>query len=238
MGKRNTPFRFKQFSIDHSRSSMKVGTDGVLLGAWADVDQSRHILDVGTGSGVIALMLAQRTTPQTVVDGVDIDPVDIEQAKENVANSPWTDRVRMFCAPVQEWKPILKYDVIVSNPPFFMNSFAPPDKKRVQSRHTVSLSYSDLLTAAQRLLHDNGRLNVILPTVEGIEFMKLAEPLGLTCSRLFSFRPRKNKPVERWLIELTTGRRDLVKGEIIMYEEGNSWTDGYRNLTRDFYLKN
>jgi tRNA1Val (adenine37-N6)-methyltransferase len=238
MGKRNTVFRFKHFSIDHAKSSMKVGTDGVLLGAWADVEDARNILDVGTGSGVIALMLAQRTSEDVLIDGVDIDPADVDQAIENISNSPWADRVRVSLSALQEWQPSLQYDVIVSNPPFFINSYAPPDKKREQSRHTATLSHLDILKAAQRLLSTGGRLSVILPTVEGIEFMKQAELIGFGCSRLFSFRPRKNKPVERWLIELTIGRPDITKGEIIMYEEGNEWTDGYKNLTRDFYLKN
>lgn len=238
MGKRNTVFRFKQFSIDHSKSSMKVGTDGVLLGAWADVNDARNILDVGTGSGVIALMLAQRTSQDVLIDGLDIDPADVEQALENISNSPWAHRLRVSLSPLQEWHPSLQYDVIVSNPPYFINSYVPPDKKREQSRHTATLPHVDILKAAQRLLSVGGRLSVILPTAEGIEFMKQAESMGFGCSRLYSFRPRKNKPVERWLIELTIGRPDITKGEIIMYEDGNEWTDGYKNLTRDFYLRN
>jgi tRNA1Val (adenine37-N6)-methyltransferase len=237
MGKRNSTFRFKQFTIDHSKASMKVGTDGVLLGAWANIEGAKYILDIGTGSGVIALMLAQRTPDDVKIIGVDIEPSDVQQARENVSNSPWREKVEIVCSAIQSWTSADKFDLIVSNPPFFINSFEPPDKKRVQSRHTSTLSHPDLLSAALPLLKPSGRLAVILPTVEGIEFMKAGASLGLSCSRLFSFRPRKNKPVERWLIELTLGESELLKGEIIMYEEGIEWTDGYKMLTRDFYYK-
>jgi tRNA1Val (adenine37-N6)-methyltransferase len=237
MGKRNSTFRFKQFMIDHSKASMKVGTDGVLLGAWVNIEGARDILDIGTGSGVIALMLAQRTLDDVKIIGVDIEASDVEQARENVSNSPWKDRVEIFCSPIQSWTSAYQFDLIVSNPPFFINSFEPTDKKRFQSRHTSSLSHHDLLSSAALLLKPSGRLAVILPTVEGIEFMKAGAVLGLSCSRLYSFRPRKNKPVERWLIELTHGDSQLLKGEIIMYDEGIELTDGYKMLTRDFYLK-
>jgi tRNA1Val (adenine37-N6)-methyltransferase len=237
MGKRNSTFRFKQFTIDHSKASMKVGTDGVLLGAWANIEGAKYILDIGTGSGVIALMLAQRTPDDVKIVGVDIEASDVEQARENVSNSPWKEKVEVFCSPIQSWTSTYKFDLIVSNPPFFINSFEPPDKKRVQSRHTSTLSHTDLLSSSVLLLKPSGRLVVILPTVEGIEFMKAGASLGLSCSRLYSFRPRKNKPVERWLIELTLGDAELLKGEIIMYEEGIELTDGYKMLTRDFYFK-
>jgi tRNA1Val (adenine37-N6)-methyltransferase len=237
MGKRNSTFRFKQFMIDHSKASMKVGTDGVLLGAWVHIDGAKYILDIGTGSGVIALILAQRTPDDVKIIGVDIETADVEQARENVSNSPWKEKVEIFCSPIQSWKSPDKFDLIVSNPPFFINSFEPPDKKRFQSRHTATLTHPDLLSSAALLLKPTGRLAVILPTVEGIEFMKTGASLGLSCSRLYSFRPRKNKPVERWLIELTPGDSPLLKGEIIMYDEGTELTDGYKMLTRDFYFK-
>jgi tRNA1Val (adenine37-N6)-methyltransferase len=237
MGKRNSSFHFKQFDIDHSKSSMKVGTDGVLLGAWTDVSDAKSILDVGTGSGLIALMLAQRTGNEVTIEGVDIDEVDILQAQENILNSPWAKKVKVFCCPIQDWNPKHKYDLLVSNPPYFVNSFEPPDKKRITSRHTVTLSHSDLLEAAFRLLKTEGRINVILPTVEGIQFMKAGESMGFSCTKLFSFRPRKNKPVERWLIELTLASSAITKGEIVMYEEGNTWSEAYKTLTREFYLK-
>jgi tRNA1Val (adenine37-N6)-methyltransferase len=236
MAKSDPYFRFKQFVIDHSRATMKVGTDGVLLGAWTKIHNAKTILDIGTGSGVIALMLAQRSGKDTLIDAVEIEREDADLANENVKNSPWSTKIKVFCHPVQEFNPGIRYDLIVSNPPFFSNSWAPPDQRRYQTRHTTSLSFSELIAASDRLLKEDGRLNVVLPVAESNHFIKTAESKGLYNSRRWSFRTRPGKPVERWLLEFSRIKITLDEGEILHYQSGNEWSEVYKTLTRDFYL--
>jgi tRNA1Val (adenine37-N6)-methyltransferase len=237
MPKSGTHFHFKQFSIRHDRSTMKVGTDGVLLGAWVDPADASRILDIGTGSGVIALMLAQRTSAQVAIHGVEIEPQDADQAVQNVAHSPWPHKVEIFTTSIQEYNPEERYDLIVSNPPYFNNSQEPPDKRRVQTRHTILLTYQELLQSVVRLLTPAGKFSVILPYTEGIDFIRLAAAVNLHCIRQWSFRTRREKPVERWLLTFSAAPQPIDKGEILLYEEGDQWSVNYTNLTREFYLK-
>jgi tRNA1Val (adenine37-N6)-methyltransferase len=230
-------FRFKQFAIQHDKATMKVGTDGVLLGAWVYVEGKNQILDVGTGSGVIALMLAQRTSSRVYVDGIELEEQDSEQAIENVKASPWPDKVKIYHTSFQDFMPHKKYDCVVSNPPFFNNSQKPPDSKRVQTRHTTTLPFDELIIHTKRLLSPTGTLNVILPYVEGLEFVALAFRHQLYCTRQWSFRTREEKPIERWLLEFSQAPCAMDTGEILLYSKGDEWSDCYRNLTRDFYLK-
>lgn len=235
MRKKDT-FHFKKFSIGHDRCTMKVGTDGVLLGAWADVRHATQILDIGTGSGVIALILAQRTTDDTYIDAVELLHEDAHQAMENVFMSPWKNRIKIHSLPVQEFASEKKYDLIISNPPFFMDSQAPPDKKRHQARHAVTLTYDELSDTVVRLLKKTGRFNVILPFTEGLRFISQVKNSGLFCSRQFGFKSRKEKPIERWLLEFTLQPADKETGEITLYNEFNEWSEEYRRLTKAFYL--
>lgn len=237
MSKSGTHFHFKQFSVRHDRSTMKVGTDGVLLGAWVDVTHSKRILDIGTGSGVIALMLAQRTTSDVAIDAVEVEKEDAEQARENVEQSPWPRRVEVFHSSIQNFTSEERYDLIVSNPPYFNNSAKPPDEKRIQARHTTTLPYDVLLHHAKQLLTPNGRLALILPFTEGLAFETLASQYGLRCCRKTAFRTRREKPIERWLMELSAGSCQKIDDEILLYNDGLEWSDDYIRLTRDFYLK-
>jgi tRNA1Val (adenine37-N6)-methyltransferase len=217
---------------------MKVGTDGVLLGAWTNVQHAKTILDVGTGSGLIALMLAQRTSDSVHIDAVEIEQHAYEQACQNIKNAPWHHRVNAHYVPLQQFESTQPYDLIVSNPPYFQNSQKPPDEKRVQARHTTSLSYPDLLNRTVALLGKSGRLNVILPFTEGLQFIALAEQHNLHCSRQWSFRTRHEKPIERWLLEFSSDSHlPLDTGEILLYKHGEEWSDGYKQLTKEFYLK-
>ena len=237
MGRRNKVFHFKQFSVDHSNATMKVGTDGVLLGAWANVEGCVRLLDIGTGSGVIALMLAQRSSSLAKIDAVEIEPVDAAQAQVNIGKSPWPDKVEVHCIAVQSFAPSFLYDCIISNPPYFSNSFEPPDPRRVEARHTSSLTFHDLLFSANRLLAKNGSLNVVLPHVEGLSFIELAKTFGLFCSRNWTFKTRYEKPIERHLLEFKRVSLECECREIVLYNEGENWSEDYKNLTRDFYLK-
>lgn len=160
----NPYFRFKKFTVYHDKCAMKVGTDAVLLGAWADTSFCRNILDIGTGTGIIALMLAQRS--QATVEAIDIDKEACVQATENAAASPYTERIKVVhasCADFAASNQQKRYDLIVSNPPYFINSLKCPDNKRTVARHTDTLLLSDLIREAQTLLSPSGRIALVLP---------------------------------------------------------------------------
>ncbi|MFZ6013318.1 MAG: tRNA1(Val) (adenine(37)-N6)-methyltransferase [Bacteroidota bacterium] len=231
-------FHFKQFTITHAQSTHKVGTDGVLLGAWARVADAGSILDIGTGSGLIALMLAQRTPSNVLIDAVEIEHDNAAQAKLNIQQSPWKTRVTIYDTAIQQFDPGKKYDLIVSNPPYFINSHLPPGQKRSRARHTNnSLTFQELAEAAVRLLQTDGTLCIILPYEEGLLFTGMAHRLGLHLRRECSFKARKQKPIERLLLEFSRSPGDIHKSELVLYEDQTEWSKAYKDLTRDFYLK-
>lgn len=215
---------------------MKVGTDGVLLGAWAGVHPGdRCILDIGTGTGVIALMLAQRGEAR--IEAVDIDPDCAEQAAANFAASPWSARLEARCLPIQEYEPGVRFDLIVSNPPYYVGSLHSPDQGRNRARHTDSLPFGELVRAVVRLLAEGGRFALILPPDE----MRLFRSAAL--GRLFPVRwtevcstPRRG--VRRVLAEFGTQPVPAPETERLVIQEGgpDSYTGEYRRLTGDFYL--
>ena len=217
---------------------MKVGTDGVLLGAWADVAGPERILDIGTGSGVIAIMLAQRR-PSAAVHGVEIDAESCEQARENVRISPWADRLSMVCASVQTYEGKEgAYDLIVSNPPFFSGGTFSDNQDRTSIRHTTKLPHGDLLQSARRLLSPAGRFCVVLPLIEGLRFREMATQYQLYCTRFRAVRSKEEKPVERLLLQFERRPKEIVEEPelIIQFDGINDWTPAYRELTGDFYL--
>jgi tRNA1Val (adenine37-N6)-methyltransferase len=230
-------FRFKQFSIEDNRCAMKVGTDAVLLGAWVSIKGTKRILDVGTGSGVIALMLAQRTKDNVNIEGIEIVEVVAKQAQENLEETRWCNRVMIHHCSLQNFSSPFRYDLIVSNPPYFINSQLPPAAHRAKARHTQSLSYQELLHYSNRLLKKSGRLAVILPYEEGNQFLSLANAHSLFCIRQLAFYSRNGKPQERWLFEFSFQQKSIVEEKLILHGEGESWSDEYKNLTHDFYLK-
>jgi tRNA1Val (adenine37-N6)-methyltransferase len=235
--KRRGDFHFKRFSIAHDQSTHKVGTDGVLLGAWANVEGATKILDIGTGTGLVAIMLAQRSSSAATIDAVELQEADAQQAKLNVEKSPWPDKIAVTHSPVQQFNPGHRYDLIVSNPPFFINSWLPPDDQRSTARHTQHLSFPELLSNADRLLTSAGRFVVVLPFIEGNEFINMALPMGLYVSRKLEFKSRKDKPVERLLVEFSRQQAHVNCEQLVLYDHGEVWSEGYRRLTRDFYLK-
>jgi tRNA1Val (adenine37-N6)-methyltransferase len=182
-------------------------------------------------------MAAQRSSAEVKIDAVEIEASDALLAAGNFANSPWSSRIRLHHTPIQKFFPHKKYDLIVSNPPYFNNSQRPPGESRHQARHTIALSYDELMDATLRLLNDNGKLNVILPYAEGLQFIDLARQSQLFCSRQYSFKTRPEKPVERWLLEFSRRERDTEMGEILLYKAAEAWSDEYVKLTADFYLK-
>lgn len=234
--KKDKQFHFKQFSVRHDRSGMKVGTDGVLLGAWANVAGAKTILDIGTGTGVIALMLAQRTD-HAKIHAIEIHEDAFQDALENFNVSKWKDRLILHSGAIQQFTSDEKFDLLISNPPYFLNSYKPPSLKRETARHTETLSFDELLTASEILLTARGKLNVILPYTEGQLFISLALQKGFSCTRKWSFKSRAHKPVERLLLEFSSVPLPCQEGEILLYDSGEEWSSAYRKLTGDFYLK-
>jgi len=218
---------------------MKVGTDGVLLGAWASVaERDRRMLDIGTGTGLIALMLAQRA-PQAQVVGIDVE--EVAEAQANAAASPWAERITMLRTSVQEFAPAEGFDLAVSNPPFFDASLTCPDAGRTTARHTVRLPFEELRDAAVRLLNPGGRLAVVLPTDAAARF------IALCCGKLplvrrTDVRTTPRRPAKRTLLEfralpLAEAPQPEMTELTVGTGEHECYTAEYRALTRDFYLK-
>ena len=233
----STPFfRFKQFTIHQDRCAMKVGTDGVLLGAWAEIAQAGTLLDIGTGSGLIAIMAAQRNA-NAHIHAIEINPEACGQAKENIAASPWADRITLFQGAVQTFYPGLQYDRIICNPPFFIHSTPNPEPGRSMARHGESLSYPDLLTAAERLLAPEGKLQLILPAVEANIFLRQASSRGWFANRITYVHPTPEKPPKRHLMEFSKTRTTCMESIIIIETERHIYHETHASITRDFYLK-
>ena len=232
------PFHFKQFSIFHDRCSMKVGTDGVLLGAWATVEGAQSILDIGTGTGMIAIMAAQRTNGLSNIDGIEIDNDAYSQAQENVNNSKWKELITVHHTSIQEFSITCQkqYDLIISNPPFFLAGTQSGSEKRNTARHATLLTHSDLLRSVNKLLKPDGKFSLILPLEEGQLFNEQAKVSGLFCTRLTKVKPKKEKPYERLLIELSRQNLSIIENELtIQFDKRNNYTPEYYELTREFY---
>ncbi len=235
-------FKFKQFTIHQDRTAMKVGTDGVLLGAWAPISPTAHrILDIGTGTGLIALMLAQRY-PSLNITAIDIDKSSIEQATENIKNSPFAQYITTHHTSLQDYNPKEKYDAIVCNPPYFVASLKCPDSQRTQARHTDSLSFDELLSHSARLLNDEGSLSVILPVTEGNQLIALASQYGFTLTQQVHVLPTPTSAPKRLLMHFTkksmvNSQQSIVNSQLIIELARHQYTPEYITLTRDFYLK-
>ena len=228
-------FRFKHFSVEQSDVAMKVGTDGVLLGAWADVEGADSVLDIGTGTGVIALMVAQRSSAQRIV-GVDIDENAARCAAQNFASSPWAERLSAVCKPAQEMDNGA-YDLIISNPPYFSDSLLPPDVRRTMARHTTAITFAELDETVCRLLAPQGRFALILPTDRMEEYARCSK---LQMVRRCDVYPVPHGTVKRVMAEFVhpqNGAECRIQKLTIENGMRGDYTDEYRLLTKDFYLK-
>ncbi len=235
---RNNYFRFKQFTIIQEKAAMKVGTDGVLLGAWTTVPQTGSILDIGTGTGVIALMLAQRST-EAHVTGIDYEPEAALEASENAMNSPWSSRISMLNVSFQEFHQTCtsRFGLIVSNPPFFENSRKPKVENLSIAKHNHLLPPEELARGVAHLLTDDGLFSVILPATTAPPFQKVAEKHGLFPSRLTIVRPNNLKVPHRYLMEFSKKKVTVNHGFLNIHTNDNqNYTDIYKKFTRDFYL--
>lgn len=235
----NPYFRFKKFTVYHDKCAMKVGTDAVLLGAWADTSFCRNILDIGTGTGIIALMLAQRS--QATVEAIDIDKEACVQAAENAAASPYTERIKVVhasCADFAASNQQKRYDLIVSNPPYFINSLKCPDNKRTVARHTDTLLLSDLIREAQTLLSPSGRIALVLPYEQLEEVKALASANHLYICRQTDVIPTPGAAPKRLLMELSAAEENIKNRDTLTIEEArHQYTPEYITLTKEFYLK-
>lgn len=234
----NPFFQFKQFVVFHDKCAMKVGTDGVLVGAWAQVEGASRILDIGTGSGLIALMLAQRN-PRAFITAVDIDEAAVEQARENVARSPWPGRMNVAQLDVRQvpdnWEG--RFDVIVSNPPYFVESVKCPQAQRNTARHTDELDFGSLLAKVAFLLSDEGCFSVILPVTAASGFVALALKEGLSLSRQTWVHPRVELPPKRVLMSFF--KSACVQTEtchLAIETERHVYTPEFEALAKPFYL--
>lgn len=229
-------FTFKRFRIHHDLSSMKVGTDGVLLGAWADVARASRILDVGCGCGLIAIMAAQRSAAH--VTGVDIDAPSAAQAAANAAASPFAGRIGIVCTDVRTFCPDERFDCILSNPPFFDESLLPPDPVRASARHTSALSFAALVEAACRLMAPRATLQVIVPATARTAFLTEASARGLWLVRRTDVVTVPGKAPKRTLLHLSSGRPDEAPAvdELPLCGRDGRRSPEYDRLTHDFYL--
>jgi tRNA1Val (adenine37-N6)-methyltransferase len=232
---RNSYFKFKQFMVLQERAAMKVGIDGVLLGAWARLDGASTILDVGTGTGLLALMAAQRST--ALVDAVELEAEAASEAVINFQNSPWSSRIRLFVSAFQDFEMGHLYDHILSNPPFFDNSPRPADLKRAQARHADTLTLSELLAGAKTMLQPEGRISLILPAEYEERLRSLVRENGLFVNRLDQVAPNEAKKPHRLLAEISASPDWTESGLILIRHAGSaSYSQQYRALTKDFYL--
>jgi tRNA1Val (adenine37-N6)-methyltransferase len=234
----NNYFKFKQFTVHQEHVAFKITTDSVLLGAWADLNGCRSVLDIGTGTGIISLMAAQRSGAQIVA--IEPDPGSYMQAGLNISASPWHDRITVLNNAVQDYFPgsNLLFDTIITNPPFFIDSLPNPEAAKARARHSLTLSHSELVTAALRLLSDEGILQLVLPVAEAELFTVMAAEAGLYCRRRLTVRPTPSLPPARLLMTLGRVRSSIEESTLVIEKGGrHHYSDEYVSLTKDFYLK-
>lgn len=234
----NNEFVFKQFRILQDKCAMKVGTDAVLLGAWVNTSGAEHILDIGTGTGIIALMLAQKSSGK--IDAIDIDINAFLQASENIENSKWSERIKAHHKSIQEYIPYCncKYDLIVSNPPYFIDSSKAVEEARTNARHTDCLSFNDLLNGVVNLLNPMGKFYIILPVKESQMFIEMAQKQKLYLTKLTRVITRPDKPEKRLLMKFEFTEHNTPEEDYIVIEEDGRhvYSAAYKELTKDYYL--
>ncbi len=233
------PFQFKEFTIYQDKTAMKVGTDGVLLGAWVDLsNQPDSILDIGTGTGLISLQLAQKCNALTI-DALEIEPNAYEQAVDNFENSDWGDRLFCYHASLQEFMDEIneKYELIISNPPFYTDTFKSVEKKRATARHTKTLSFEVLLSATAKLLSKTGTCAFIIPFHEEDIFLAYAEENQLYPQRITRVKGNIKTNFKRSLLQLSFKNTTSKIDELAIEIERHVYTEKYKSLVKDFYLK-
>jgi tRNA1Val (adenine37-N6)-methyltransferase len=237
LGQEQDIFYFKQFQVKDDRSTMKVGTDAVLLGIATRVDEAESILEVGTGCGVICLILAQRCN--ALIDAIEIDEESVAQARENIQESPWASRIRVIHSSLQDYLKScrLKYDLVVSNPPFFSRSYKSYIERRNLSRHDDRLTFEELIEASRQLLTPSGQLWLVLPVREGGYFRNTALAAGLHLHHLIQIIPKKGKPSNRHILGFGKVKADMIeRSELILRDNSNAFSEEYKVFAHEFYI--
>lgn len=233
-------FQFKQFSVEQDRCAMKIGTDGVLLGAWTPMPENAFsVLDVGAGTGIIALMLAQRSTAEQI-DALEIDEEAYEQAVENFENSPWSDRLFCFHAGLDEFveEPEDEYDLIISNPPFYTEDYKTENEQRDLARFEDAMPFEDLVEAADLLLSENGIFSAIIPYKEEEKFIALAKDFDLFPIKITRVKGTPTTEIKRSLLAFSRHiSENFPVDELVIETSRHIYTQEYIALTKDFYLK-
>ena len=233
------PFQFKEFAIHHDQCAMKIGTDAVLLGAWASIKNNPNsILDIGSGTGVLTLMLAQRCQAE-LIDAIEIDDDAYEQCVSNFENSPWADRLFCYHASLEEFVVEIedKYDFIISNPPFYSEDYKTENEQRDLARFTDALPFDHLIDGVSKLLSEDGVFTVIIPFKEENDFRALASKVNLFANRILHIKGSPTSEFKRSLIEFSFRESETKIDDLIIETARHQYTQDYINLTKDFYLK-
>lgn len=234
-----TPFKFKKFTVNQDRCAMKIGTDSVLLGAWTSVThQPFSVLDIGSGTGILSLMLAQRTTAE-IIEAIEIDDDAYEQCTDNFENSPWNDRLFCFHASLLEYIEAVdeKFDLIICNPPFYSENYKTNDTSRNLARFSDAMPLEHIIFAVAHFLSDNGKFSIVIPNKLEERFIEEAELIDLYPNRILHVRGNPNTKIKRSLIEFSFQNSMPKTSELIIETERHKYTDDYISLTKDFYLK-
>lgn len=234
----NKPFQFKKFSVQQDQCAMKIGTDSVLLGAWTSINNPHTILDIGAGTGVLSLMLAQRSNAQQI-EALEIDEAAYVQCSENFENSPWNDRLFCYHASLLEFVEEVDetFDLIICNPPFYSEDYKSKDQARDLARFNDAMPFKHLVYAVVNLLNPNGLCSLIIPKKEEKDFIKLAEQGGLFPKRILHVKGQPNSIAKRSLIEFTFRPSESEINELVIETARHRYTEAYIDLTKDFYLK-
>ncbi|WP_347373308.1 methyltransferase [Aequorivita sp. Q41] len=235
----NQPFKFKKFTVAQDRCAMKIGTDGVLLGAWTSIKHTPFsILDIGAGTGIIALQLAQRSNAE-LIDAIEIDENAYEQCVDNFENAAWGDRLFCYHASLDEFVDEIedKYDLIVSNPPFYSEDYKTTSEARDLARFNEALPFDELITSVSRLLSDEGIFSVIIPKKEEENFIKMAAKVNLFPKRICSVRGTETSEIKRSMLEFSFTETTVDLENLTLEISRHKYTEDYKKLVADFYLK-
>ena len=230
------PFNFKKFSIHQNNAAMKIGTDGILIGSWVNVSKKFRALDIGSGTGIITIMLCQRNL-NLELDSIELSANAIMDAKINIENCNWSDRIKLFHQDLKDFHPDSNYDLIVSNPPYFKKSLQPSNSERSKARHQNDLKLEDILKFSKQHLTKDGSLNIILPFEQKSEAIEFAKKHGFNSIRECDVHPKPNKAPHRILIEFSRNEnKQIIKESLVIEDAGrHNYSEDYKKLTREFY---
>jgi len=235
----NKPFKFKEFTVNQDQCAMKIGTDGVLLGAWSSIEKNPFsVLDIGAGTGVLSLMLAQRSSAQ-LIDALEIDELAYEQCVDNFEASPWSDRLFCYHASLQEFAEEIEdgYDLIISNPPFYSEDYKTENSQRDLARFQDAMPFEHLIDSVSKLLSEDGIFCVVVPYNEEARFTHLASKVNLKANKVLQVRGNSQSDIKRSLLEFSFRESEIKTSELTIETSRHNYTEDYINLTKDFYLK-